>query len=135
MNTENRVTTRDITRDYGFGHGDVMRCVRSLVDKNLVLSVGFHRHQNPQNKQRYDMFSLLKSDTGLLLGELEKSNKVYPVKTISKALRSHVMQKFNCQCNFCMSNENVDVKMIDKSGRIGANNLYVVCGDCFNGVK
>ena len=135
MNTENRVTTRDITRDYGFGHGDVMRCVRSLVDKNLVLSVGFHRYQNPQNKQRYDMFSLLKSDTGLLLGELEKSNKVYPVKTISKALRSHVMQKFNCQCNFCMSNENVDVKMIDKSGRIGANNLYVVCGDCFNGVK
>ena len=135
MNNLKMVSSKDITRDYGFGHGDVTKAIRALIDKNLILTAGFSRYQNPQNKQNYDMLLILEADTKLLISELEKSNPVYPVKTISKALRSHVMQKFNCQCNFCMSNENVDVKMIDKSGRIGANNLYVVCGDCFNGVK
>lgn len=135
MNTENRVTTRGVTRDYGFGHGDVMRCVRSLVDKNLVLSVGFHRHQNPQNKQSYDMFSLVESDTGLLLDELAKQPQKYPVTTINKALHSHVMEVANNNCNFCQSEKYLRIEMIDKSGLIGAKNLYVVCGDCFNGVK
>lgn len=130
MKNENRISTRDITRDYGFGHGDVMGVVRDLLDKGLIRAVPLARYQNPQNKRNFDMFFLDDIDIDWLLTKLANRDQKWPVTTITKELRDYVMTQHKAKCVSCGSSTDIFVQKIDEAGRICSRNLHVICGCC-----
>lgn len=130
MNIENIASSKDITREFGFGHGDVMGQIRMMLEKGEIESVRLARYQNPQNKRNFDMFLLDGVDIELLLSRLARVDEKWPVKTITKEMKSYVMSQFDNKCFNCKSDGDVFVSKIDEAGRICSRNLQVICGCC-----
>lgn len=130
MSNENVVSSRDLTREYGLGHADIVRNTRTLIDEGLIKTVILSRYQNPQNKKFYDMFLFKDIDINWLIGRLINMPEKYPVGSISKELNSYVLELFRGKCFKCEATTDLYITKIEKAGRICARNLMVACDDC-----
>ena len=134
MNIENMTSSKEITRSYGIGHGDILINVRTLMQQGVIKSVVMTRYQADQNKQFYDIFLFPKSEVAWLVAKLKTMPSKYPVRTITKDMKSYVLDMFHHKGFNCEATENLEIHKMENNGLICASNLYVTCDDCFGGV-
>ena len=134
MNNSKMVSSKEITRSYGIGHGDILTNVRTLMQQGIIKSVTMTRYQADQNKQFYDIFLFPKSEVPWLVAKLKTMPIKYPVRAITKDMKEYVLDMFHHKCFNCDATENLDIHKMEHDGLICSSNLYVTCDDCFGGV-